>query len=116
MVPLTVSVLAGCAHLNSVGAERSTTAVPVNPETDTAIVEIKLEVLCVLNRVEGKGVHPIGAAAFRPEIKSEIPGAEIPIAAVGNLDIIISAIEAKSLSYFAGGKCGPVDCPIMAVD
>src|ERR1043166_6662516 len=116
MVPLTVRVLTTAAHLNSVGAERSAAAVPVNPQTDTGVVKIKLQSLLFLDRNPRESVHPIGAAAFRPEIESEIAGAEVPIAAVGNLHVVINAIEAKCLPDFARGKCGIVDCPIMAID
>src|SRR5438105_15078802 len=98
-MPLTVSVLTFRAHLDSVGRERSTTAIPVNPETDNVVVKIKLEILCVLNRIPRKRVHPVdGVAALLPKIESEIASSKVPVVTWGYRDIVIFAIEVKCIA------------------
>src|SRR6266496_6196144 len=102
-MPLTIGILAAGPYLNSISSKRAAAAVPVNPETDIAVVKIKLEILCVLDRVERERIlSSFGASAtFLPKIKSEIAGTEVPIVAVRYRDTVVCSVEGEGLADFA---------------
>src|SRR2546427_6418864 len=116
-MPLTIGILAACPYLNSINSNRAAAAVPVNPQTHIRVVEIELEINCVLDRVERERIlSSFGASAtFLPIIESEITGAEIPVVARRYRHIVVHSVEGERLSDFATGKRRAIHSSVVIV-
>src|SRR5207253_10954684 len=101
-MPFAVGIRAEAPHLDRVRAIYAAPTVPIDPQADVVrrIVKVEIKVLLAVDRRKIERVHAVRAARVRPKIEREIASAKVPIAAVGNLDIVVDAVEAESLTNF----------------